>query len=291
MGLAEKRIREIDRDDQASRDWLIAEYLPYVKKIVYRFSRHLPPSVDVDDLINVGVIGLMQAFESFNPEMDNKFITYAVFRIKGAILSELRSRDFLSRKNRKKIRELDNAYLNLERKLGREVDDDELAEEIGIELDQLYEIKNLSNIAFISFDEFGYSSTKLREDDTRYSPDGNSGDALTILQLKELKSALVNAIKRLPEKEALVISLYYMDELTMKEIGGVLDISESRVSQIHSRAIERLKRRLKNERETKASGSGPISICKKGMTASSNISFSSAIHSSCESDTRESFAA
>jgi RNA polymerase sigma factor for flagellar operon FliA len=291
MGLAEKRIREIDRDDQASRDWLIAEYLPYVKKIVYRFSRYLPPSVDVDDLINVGVIGLMQAFESFNPEMDNKFITYAVFRIKGAILSELRSRDFLSRKNRKKIRELDAAYLNLERKLGREVDDEELAEEIGIDLEQLYEIKNLSNIAFITFDEFGYASTKLRDDDDRYLPNGNIGDALTILQYKELKSALANAIERLPEKEALVISLYYMDELTMKDIGEVLDISESRVSQIHSRAIDRLKRRLKNEREIKAPGPIPVSLSENSMEASSNISFSDATHSPCDPDTRESFAA
>ena len=175
MGLAEKRIREIDREDRESRDWLISEYLPYVKRIVYRFSRHLPPSVDAEDLIHVGVIGLMQALDSFNPEMENKFITYAVFRIKGAILSELRARDFLSRKNRKRIRELDSAYLRLERKFGREADDAELAEEIGVDLEQLYEIKNLSNIAFVSFDEVGYPSMKVDEDSDKYgSPRGDS---------------------------------------------------------------------------------------------------------------------
>jgi RNA polymerase sigma factor for flagellar operon FliA len=236
-------------EDQESREWVISEYLPYVKKIVYRFSRHLPPSVDMDDLINVGVIGLMQAMESFNPEMDNKFITYAVFRIKGAILSELRSRDFLSRKNRKKLRELDSAHLNLERKLGRKVDDCELAEEIGVDLEQLYEIKNLSTIAFVSFDEFGYLTMKSEREDSADLPYGESEDAFSLIQMKELKSALAEAIRKLPQKEALVISLYYMDELTMKEIGEVLDISESRVSQIHSRALHRLRRRFKNENE------------------------------------------
>ena len=287
MGLAEKRIREIDREDQASRDWLISEYLPYVKKIVYRFSRHLPPSIDVDDLINVGAIGLMQALESFDPEMDNKFITYAVFRIKGAILSELRSRDFLSRKNRKKIRELDSAHLYLERKLGREADDIELADEIGVDLEQLYEIKNLSNIAFVSFDELGYPSTKIREDNDEYLTNGNSKDAFNLVQLKELKSALADAIEKLPEKETLVISLYYMDELTMKEIGEVLDISESRVSQIHSRAIERLRRRLKNEKEIEPFVSLPLSSTNTSPDASS----SNLLTYPCNSNARKSFAA
>jgi len=287
MGLAEKRIREIDREDQASRDWLISEYLPYVKKIVYRFSRHLPPSVDVDDLINVGVIGLMQALESFNPEMDNKFITYAVFRIKGAILSELRSRDFLSRKNRKKIRELDSAHLTLERKLGREADDSELAEEIGVDLEQLYEIKNLSNIAFVSFDEFGYPSSKIKEDTDEYLVNRDLQDAFTLVQLKELKSALADAIEKLPEKETLVISLYYIDELTMKEIGEVLDISESRVSQIHSRAIERLRRRLKNEREVETLVPIPLSKTNTSNDASS----SNLLNCQYDMNTRKSYAA
>jgi len=282
MGLAEKRIREINMKDQESRDWLISEYLPYVKKIVYRFSRYLPPSVDMDDLVNVGVIGLMQAMESFNPEMDNKFITYAVFRIKGAILSELRSRDFLSRKNRKKIRELDSAHLNLERKLGRKADDCELAEEIGVDLEQLHEIKNLSNIAFVSFDEFGYPSMKAGKEDKGYPSYGDSEDAFTLIHLKELKSALVDAIKNLPQKEALVISLYYIDELTMKEIGEILGISESRVSQIHSRALDRLRRRLKNENEFDTIIPLPID---------NMLSASNSLTSYIESSAKKSFAA
>ena len=282
MGLAEKRIREINREDQASRDWLISEYLPYVKKIVYRFSKYLPPSVDVDDLINVGVIGLMQALESFNPEMDNKFITYAVFRIRGAILSELRSRDFLSRQNRKRIRELDIAYNGLVRKLGREADDSELAEEIGVDLEQVYEMKNLANIAFVSFDELGFPSNKIKGVNDRYLVNEDSKDAFAIIQLKEIKSALADAIEKLPEKETLVISLYYMDELTMKEIGKVLDISESRVSQIHSCAIERLRRRLKNEREIETLV--PLSV--SGINTPANF-----LSTPCESNERKSFAA
>jgi len=249
MGLAEKRIREINREEQSSRDWLIKEYLPYVKRIVYRFSKNLPPSVDTEDLIHVGVIGLMQAMESFNPEMENKFITYAVFRIKGAILSELRSRDYLSRKNRKKIRELDNAYLSLERKYQRGVDDYEVAEEFGLEIEQLHEIKNLTNIGFVSFDEIECPSGKIKDGSESVSGAGTTADAFTLIQLKEIKSALSAAIEKLPEKEAMVISLYYMDELTMKEIGKVLDVSESRVSQIHSHAINRLRRRLKGEKD------------------------------------------
>lgn len=283
MGLAEQRIREINREDQESRDWLVSQYIPYVKKIVYRLSRHLPPHVDTDDLIHVGVIGLIQALESFNPEMDNKFITYAVFRIKGAILSELRSRDFLSRKNRRKIRELDGAYLYLERKLGREADDSEVAEEIGVNLEQLHEIKNLSNIAFVSFDELGYPSKKIKGGNDGYQVHDDSEDAFTFIQLKQLKSALADAIEKLPEKETLVISLYYMDELTMKEIGEVLDISESRVSQIHSRAIERLRRRLKNEKEIE-----PLPLF--GINTFPDSS-SDPLHSLSASTARKSFAA
>lgn len=291
MGLAEKRIREINREEQSSRDWLIKEYLPYVKRIVYRFSKNLPPSVDTEDLIHVGVIGLMQAMESFNPKMENKFITYAVFRIKGAILSELRSRDYLSRKNRKKIRELDNAYLSLERKYGREVDDCEVAEEIGLELEQLYEIKNLSNIGFVSFDEMDYPSKKMKEDGQGISEAADTADAFTLIQLKEVKSALSAAIKKLPKKEALVISLYYMDELTMKEIGKVLDISESRVSQVHSRAINRLRRRLKSAKKDESYTSISAAMSFGEFNTSSEDTSAYPSSTSCEQTTGKYYAA
>ena len=126
MATAQTTVKNTVKNDASYRDQLITEYLPYVKRIVHRIAVHLPSTIDIDDLMNVGVIGLIQAVDRYDPSRDNKFMTYAVFRIKGAVLSELRSRDFLSRSNRRKIRDLENACLKLEQKLGREVGDDVL---------------------------------------------------------------------------------------------------------------------------------------------------------------------
>jgi RNA polymerase sigma factor for flagellar operon FliA len=174
-------------------------------------------------------------------------MTYAVFRIRGAVLSELRSRDFLSRANRRKIRELESIHLKLEQKLGREVDDFEIAQEMGVDIDQVHRTKQLSSISFISFEELGFSSKDEKEKLINYLVDSEE-DALTLTRLKELKGAVARAIEQLPEKERLVISLYYLDELTMKETGKVLNVTESRVSQIHSQAILRLRAKLKKEK-------------------------------------------
>lgn len=247
MELAKTTTRRAKKKDPAYREQLITEYLPYVKRIVHRLAMHLPSTIDIDDLMNVGVIGLIQAVDRYDPRRDNKFMTYAVFRIKGAVLSELRSRDFLSRSNRRKIRELENAFLKLEQKLGREVEDSEVAEELGVDLEQIYRTKQLSNISFISFEELGYSSKDEKEKLINFLVN-NDDDALTLTRLKELKNALARAIETLPEKEKLVISLYYLDELTMKETGEVLGITESRVSQIHSQAIIHLRAKLRKKR-------------------------------------------
>lgn len=247
MALAERTISKTDKTKTVDRDQLINEYLPYVKRIVQRIAVHLPATVDVEDLMNVGVIGLIQAVDRYDPGRDNKFMTYAVFRIKGAVLSELRSRDYLSRSNRRKIRELENTYLKLEQKLGRQVEDEEVVVELGVDLEQIYRTKQISSISFISFEELGYSSREEKEKLLNYLVN-NDDDALTVTRLKEIKQAVANAIERLPEKERLVISLYYLEELTMKEAGKVLNITESRVSQIHSQAIRRLRAKLKKEK-------------------------------------------
>ena len=247
MELAKTTSRRTKKKTAASREQLISEYLPYVKRIVHRLAMHLPSTIDIDDLMNVGVIGLIQAVDRYDPRRDNKFMTYAVFRIKGAVLSELRSRDFLSRSNRRKIRELENAFLRLEQKLGREVEDIEVAEELGVDVEQIYRTQQLSNISFISFEELGYSSKDEKEKLMNFLVN-NDDDALTLTRLKELKNALARAIEALPEKEKLVISLYYLDELTMKETGEVLGITESRVSQIHSQAIIHLRAKLRKNR-------------------------------------------
>jgi RNA polymerase sigma factor for flagellar operon FliA len=247
MALAQTRTKKLIPKDPVYRDQLITEYLPYVKRIVQRLAVHLPSTVDVDDLMNVGVIGLIQAVDRYDPRRDNKFMTYAIFRIKGAVLSELRARDFLSRSNRRKIRELETAYLRLEQKLGREADDEEVASELGVDLEQVYRTKQMSSISFISLEELGVSSRDEKEKLLSYLVN-NEDDALSITKLKELKKALVEAIRQLPEKERLVISLYYQDELTMKETGKALGITESRVSQIHSQAILHLRAKLRKQK-------------------------------------------
>jgi RNA polymerase sigma factor for flagellar operon FliA len=247
MQMAERRPKYPARKKSAYREQLVSEYLPYVKRIVQRIATHLPASVDVEDLMNVGVIGLIQAVDRYDPKRDNKFMTYAIFRIKGAVLSELRSRDFLSRSSRRKLREMENAFHLLEQRLGRDAEDYEVAEELGIDIDELHRTKQMSSISFISFEELGVSSRDEKEKLMTFLIH-HEEDALSQTRLKELKAALARAIEQLPEKERLVISLYHLDELTMKETGEVLNITESRVSQIHSQAIVRLRNKLRKER-------------------------------------------
>ena len=229
------------------RDQLMATYLPHVKRIVNRMAIHLPATVDIEDLYNVGVIGLIQAIDRFDPGRNNKFITYATHRIRGAVLSELRSRDFLSRSNRRKIREMDNTYAMLEQKLGRDVEAHELADAMEIDLEELDKIKGLSSISFISFEEMGYAESNDKGRLIKYLAD-DAMDALSLTNLNELKAAMAKAIEQLPEKEKLVLSLYYFDELNMKETGKVLNVTESRVSQIHSQAVIHLRNKLRRER-------------------------------------------
>ena len=245
MEPAKIRIKNPYNENVLLRNQMITECLPHVKRIVCRIAIHLPPNVELDDLMSAGIIGLIQAVERYDPAKNTKFITYATFRIKGAVLSELRSQDFLSRSNRKKIRELEKAYLKLEHKLGRDVENKEVAEELGLSLDQFYQIKKMSGISFISFEDLGYSSNEAKIDFMSCLVNNDSEDALTLARIKEIRGAIAIAIEQLPKKEKLVISLYYLEELTMKEIAKVLDITESRVSQLHSSAIIHLREMLR----------------------------------------------
>ena len=247
MKLAEMRTPVSNEHQLPSREQLILKYLPYVKRIVNRIAIHLPPNVDTEDLMNVGVIGLIQAIDRYDDSRDNKFTTYAAFRIRGAVLSELRSRDYLSRSNRRKIRDLDRTVLALEQKFDREVEDEEVAAAMDIDLEELYQIKQMSSISFISFEELGYSSARDKQKLARGLME-NDGDILAQAGVKELQTALAEAIEELPEKEKLVLSLYYTDELTMKETGEVIGVTESRVSQLHSQAIIRLRSKLRKKK-------------------------------------------
>jgi len=245
MQLAEEQKNNFNKIDNLSREQIIMQYLPQVKHIVQRIAAHLPQNVEIDDLLNVGVIGLIQAIERYDPARNNKFMTYAAFRIRGAVLSELRSRDYISRTDRRKVRDLEKTYLKLEQKKGGDVEDHEVVKEMGVSFEQFYKVKQMSNIAIISLEEMGYSSDKKRDSLSEMFINNRDEEALNLIGIKEVKVVIAKTIEELPENEKLVISLYYMDELTMKETGKVLGITESRVSQLHSKAITRLRAKLR----------------------------------------------
>lgn len=244
MGLAKRESSHSGKAYALSREQLVNEYLPHVKRIVYRIAARIPSNIEIDDLMNSAVIGLLEAIDRYDPMRDNKFMTYAIYRIKGAVLSELRARDFLSRSNRRKNRELQQTYLSLEQKLGRKPNDDEVANKLDMDLDEFYKVKDLTNICFLSLDEIGFSSKLEREGVKDYLFNNISENAVTFTKLRETEEMIAKAINQLNKNEKLVVSMYYTDELTMKEIGKVLNVSESRVSQIHSQAIISLRRLL-----------------------------------------------
>lgn len=249
-GLYNQIVETDAKEDFSKRDRLIVEYAPLVKYIAHRIAMRLPPQIEVDDLINSGILGLIDAIEKFDPSREVKFKTYAEIRIKGAILDELRAMDWIPRSIRKVINRLVDAYHELEQQLGRPARDEEIAEQLGLEIEEFYELlKQAAGVPLISLDGL------LNHDEKKRSilsclEDPKSANTFGILGLSEIKDVIVKAIDDLPEKEKQVISLYYYDELTMKEIGKVLDLTESRVSQIHTKAVLRLRVRIRNARNT-----------------------------------------
>jgi RNA polymerase sigma factor FliA len=232
------------RDDEMTRDRLITEYLPFVKRIVHRMAVHLPAHVDVDDLMNAGVIGLIQSIDRYDPARDITLATFASFRIRGAVLSELRSRDVLSRGNRRKVREMQQAWILLEKKCGREVEAWEVAGELGMTAEEFDDLQRMAGISFVSLDDVDSPSNSEREKLLSHFVSGEDQDALMLTRASEIRTALAKAIDALNERERTVISLYYVDELTLKEIGEVMNLTESRISQIHSAVIMRLRKKL-----------------------------------------------
>jgi RNA polymerase sigma factor for flagellar operon FliA len=245
MQLAENVLKNYNTESKQNRDDIIFEYVPYVKRVVQRLSSNIPSHIDRGDLINAGIIGLIDAIEKFDPKKGNKFITYAAFRIRGSILSELRSRDFLTRSTRQKINEIQKVHDDLEKKYGREIRDEEIAKEMGMDMESFHSLKNLSGISFISFEDMGFSLVSDKEDIFQYLNSGDNASATNVAKLKELENSLAEAISQLNKKEKIVLSLYYWEELTMKEIGEIMEVTESRVSQIHSKAIVRLRGKIR----------------------------------------------
>jgi RNA polymerase sigma factor for flagellar operon FliA len=225
------------------RQKLLNTYLPLVRNVATRMAMGFPRSVELNDLINTGVVGLIEAFGNYDKDRGVKFETYAVPRIRGAILDELRALDWVPRSTRAKSREIDRAYTALENQLGRMPLKTELAAHMEITMKDLHKaLDDVSGTNILSLDDVIY-----REDDNRQVPrietimDTKVQNVLGEVEKGELRSFLVVAIDRLTEQEKLVIALYYFEELTLKEIGAVMHISESRVSQIHTRAVSKLR--------------------------------------------------
>ena len=230
------------------RSALIAEYAPLVKYLANRMAIRLPPSVSVDDLISSGIIGLLDAIEKFDPSREVQFKTYAEFRIKGAILDELRTMDWVPRSIRKKVREIEKAVITVERKLNRPAEDSEIAEVMGIELDTYYGMLDKARgIDLLSFDEYLDSHRDNFESKKSFkSLIAGGHDTIDHIMSQELKEVIADGIKGLPKKEQMVISLYYYKGLTLKEIGEVIGLTESRISQIHTKVIIKLRTRLRS---------------------------------------------
>lgn len=233
--------------DKGIRDRLILTYAPLVKYVAGRLGSGLPAHVDEGDLVSYGLLGLIGAIERFDPERDIKFETYAISRIKGAIIDELRALDWVPRSVRSRARDIERAIAELEAKLGHAPSDEEIAKKIGISVDELDEsLTEISRSSIAALDELWTISSEGGDQvsllDTIEDTEGpNPQDALAQTELRE---ALGEAISRLPEREKLVVTLYYYEELTLREIGEVLGVTESRVSQLHTKAILRLKARL-----------------------------------------------
>jgi RNA polymerase sigma factor FliA len=232
--------------DQEVRDRLILTYAPLVKFVAGRVGASLPAHVDEQDLVSYGLLGLIGAIERFDPSREIKFETFAMARIRGAIIDELRSLDWVPRSVRTRARQIERAIAALEKELMRAPTDEEMAKKLGVSSDELdTTLLEISRSSVAALDEL-------------WSPSG-SGDSIALidtiedesgpdpemsLQKTEVKEALAEAISDLPEREKLVVTLYYYEELTLREIGEVLGVTESRVSQLHTKAILRLKAHL-----------------------------------------------
>jgi RNA polymerase sigma factor for flagellar operon FliA len=227
----------------AERDALINETLPLIKHIAHRVATRLPSNIEMRDLINAGVLGLLDAIEKFEPERNVKFKTYAEVRIRGAILDSLRNLDWAPRSLRKKSKDLEKIYADLTQKLGRPASDEEVSEAMGEDIEDFHAlVDQLHGLTIGSFENL--SDSEDSENYINYYPDDGSNDPYAKFESSELTTLLAEAIEDLPEKERLVLSLYYYEEFTMKEIGALLGVNESRVSQLHTKATLRLRGKL-----------------------------------------------
>lgn len=224
-----------------SLDELVERHAPLVKRIAYHLISRLPPNVQVEDLIQSGMVGLLEAARNYDSGQGASFETYAGIRIRGAMLDDIRKTDWAPRSVHRKARQVAEAVHEIENAMGRDAKDSEVAEALGISLDEYHQIlADASNSKVFSFDEiFATGETEQKERVMGHLPSPYEG-----IQESDFQSDLAEAIDGLPERERLVMSLYYDDELNLREIGEVLGVSESRVCQIHGQAMVRIRSRL-----------------------------------------------
>ncbi len=233
--------------DPSLRERLILHYSPLVKYVAGRVGVGLPPNIEQADLVSYGIFGLIDAIEKFDLERAIKFETYAISRIRGAIIDELRSIDWIPRSVRSKAREVERAYQSLEVKLQRSPTEAEVAAEMGVKLEELHTIfSQVSFVNVVALDELLHASgergDKMTLGDTLEDP--KAPDPLNLFEGEETKYILAKAINTLPEREKIVVTLYYYEGLTLAEIGQVLGVTESRICQMHTKAVLQLRGKL-----------------------------------------------
>ncbi len=226
---------------EEDRDALVERHGPLVSRIAHHLKGRLPDTVELDDLVQAGLIGLLEAAQNYQPGHGANFETFAGIRIRGAMLDEVRRNDWVPRSVYRKSRELSSAIAEIEGRTGREAKPEEIAAQLGVPLEDYYHmLQDVRCARVLSVEELGSDDDSSLLDQIP-SSQGGGGDALQKLETREQLGELVAS---LPEREALVLSLYYDEELNLKEIGEVLSVSESRVSQLHSQAMRRLRARM-----------------------------------------------
>jgi RNA polymerase sigma factor for flagellar operon FliA len=243
---AVKKYKDEPRKIQPSeKDKLVLEYAPLIKFIAQKIAVRLPSNIELDDLISSGVIGLMDAIDKYDPTRDNKFKTYAEFRIRGAILDELRAQDWVPRSIRDKAKLLDKTMANLEADLGRIPTDEEVAKTLDVSIEEFHELLNqVRPVSLLSIDESQTFSNVDKKSILNILEGCKLNNPFNQLNIKSVKDIVTQAIEELPERQRLVLSLYYYEDLNLKEIGKVLRVTESRVSQLHAQAVSRLRNKL-----------------------------------------------
>ncbi|MDP4179458.1 MAG: FliA/WhiG family RNA polymerase sigma factor [Bacillota bacterium] len=235
-----------DNKDPVIREKLIIEYAHLIKYVAGRLSIYFGSNVEYDDLMGFGVFGLIDAIEKFDLSKGVKFETYASLRIRGSIIDSIREMDWVPRSLRQKNKELERVYFEIENQLGHSASDKEVADKLGISLDEFYKLLNdVSVSSMVSLEDFLEQNYEIGVD----QPNSRNEDKPeSYIEIAELKEILSDAISKLPEKEKTVISFYYFEELTLKEISAIMKVSESRISQLHTKAILRLRGKLARHR-------------------------------------------